>query len=190
MFLGHGALRSTPVEPVYYSQSRIDSEASPTMPMEKPEFRGESEVSRAHSPQSIGSMITVRLSDAMLEPPADGVVYESTADKSAGYRMSELHAKAEVFPEEDGGPSAEPKDILSPVDAELMQTLPEDGEFTVVGSLVGGSPESTLHEFRSRSNSSGTLSSVGSAHVDWDELDKSEEQAPRDECSDEVCCKT
>ncbi|KAI4255054.1 MAG: hypothetical protein LQ352_002754 [Teloschistes flavicans] len=39
--------------------------------------------------------------------------------------------------------------------------------------------------FRSRSNSSGTLSSNGSTHVDWDELDKSEESAPRGEGSDE-----
>ncbi|KAI4196822.1 MAG: hypothetical protein LQ350_006335 [Teloschistes chrysophthalmus] len=39
--------------------------------------------------------------------------------------------------------------------------------------------------FRSRSDSSGTLSSNGSTHVDWEELDKSEESAPRDEGSDE-----
>ena len=42
---------------------------------------------------------------------------------------------------------------------------------------------------RSRSDSSGTLSSNGSAgstQVDWDELERSEEQAPRDEGSDEV----
>ncbi|KAG8528190.1 uncharacterized protein KY384_007107 [Bacidia gigantensis] len=45
------------------------------------------------------------------------------------------------------------------------------------------SPQSTI---RSRSDSSGTLSSNGSAQVDWDELEKSEEQAPRHEGSDEA----
>ena len=154
--------------------------------MKKPEVGGESEISRVRSPQSIGSMITVRLSDAMFEPPADGAVYNS-ADKPAVYRTSEPEAKTNVFREGDSVTSTEEENILSPLNAELMQSLPEDEEFTGSGSLVGGSPESTSHEFRSRSNSSGTLSSVGSAHVDWDELDKSEEQAPRDECSDEVC---
>lgn len=43
---------------------------------------------------------------------------------------------------------------------------------------------------RSRSDSSGTLSSTGSAQVDWDSLDKSEEAAPRDEGSDEVNAST
>ena len=49
-------------------------------------------------------------------------------------------------------------------------------------------PDSTfsMRSVRSRSNSSGSsLSSNGSAQVDWDELEKSEEQAPRDEGSDE-----
>ncbi|KAL9028415.1 MAG: hypothetical protein Q9196_003220 [Gyalolechia fulgens] len=39
--------------------------------------------------------------------------------------------------------------------------------------------------FRSRSDSSGTLSSSSSAHVDWEELTRAEEAAPRDEGSDE-----
>ncbi len=40
---------------------------------------------------------------------------------------------------------------------------------------------------RSRSDSSGTFSSSdGSAQVDWDELEKEEDQAPRDVGSDEV----
>lgn len=39
---------------------------------------------------------------------------------------------------------------------------------------------------RSRSNSSTTASSSNSTRVDWDELERSEEQEPRDEGSDEV----
>ena len=39
---------------------------------------------------------------------------------------------------------------------------------------------------RSRSNSSGTFSSTESVHLDWDELEKNESQALRDEGSDEV----
>lgn len=39
---------------------------------------------------------------------------------------------------------------------------------------------------RSDSTSRGSFSSTSSAQFDWDELDKSEEQVPRDEESDEV----
>ena len=56
-------------------------------------------------------------------------------------------------------------------------------------SLSAGSleaDESTITP-RSRSDSSGTCSSSdGSAQVDWEELEKEEVQAPRDEGSDEV----
>lgn len=154
--------------------------------MEQSNFEGESEVSRAHSLQSTGSMITVRLSDAMFEAPVDGGIYESTADHTAGCGMSEPEEMVDVLQEGDNFTSADHKTIHPPSDIKLMHTLPEDEEFTVSTLRVEESLESTSHAFRSRSNSSGTLSSVGSAHVDWDELDKSEEQAPRDECSDEV----
>lgn len=50
----------------------------------------------------------------------------------------------------------------------------------------GTSDITTPMSIRSRSDSTGTFSSIGSVHVDWDELDKSEEQAPRDEGSGEV----
>ena len=39
---------------------------------------------------------------------------------------------------------------------------------------------------RSRSNSTGTFSSTESTNLDWEELEKNESQAPRDEGSDEV----
>ena len=50
----------------------------------------------------------------------------------------------------------------------------------------GVSLTSASSTIRSRSDSSATQSSSGSAQVDWDELERSEEQAPRDEGSDEV----
>ena len=66
-----------------------------------------------------------------------------------------------------------------------------DGNMDMRDSLVSGGSleegdESTI-TLRSRSSSSGTFSSSdGSAQVDWDELEKEEVEAPRDEGSDEV----
>ena len=44
----------------------------------------------------------------------------------------------------------------------------------------------TSGTIRSRSDTSGSYSSSGSGQVDWVELERNEEQAPRDEGSDEV----
>ena len=41
---------------------------------------------------------------------------------------------------------------------------------------------------RPRRDSSGTASSAGSTHVDWEELERNEEEELKDETSDEVCC--
>ena len=66
----------------------------------------------------------------------------------------------------------------------------DDTEKQLVKSMAGtvGEDQSirTFSTIRSRSDTSGSFSSNGSAQVDWDELEKSEEQAPRDEGSDEV----
>ncbi|SLM33634.1 gtpase activating protein [Lasallia pustulata] len=48
-----------------------------------------------------------------------------------------------------------------------------------------GDEGESVSTVRSRSNSSTTASSSNSTHVDWDELERSEEQEPRDEGSDE-----
>ncbi|KAL9599420.1 MAG: hypothetical protein Q9219_003857 [cf. Caloplaca sp. 3 TL-2023] len=55
-----------------------------------------------------------------------------------------------------------------------MPSIAEEG-------VSGHGPPSS----RSRSDSSSTRSSASSSHVDWEQLDKSEEAAPRDEGSDE-----
>lgn len=70
------------------------------------------------------------------------------------------------------------------------QTIPEETmqlrhSSRSMGSLEEGD-QSTI-TLRSRSDSSGTFSSSdGSAQVDWDELEREEDQAPRDEGSDEA----
>ncbi|KAL8702718.1 MAG: hypothetical protein Q9201_004118 [Fulgogasparrea decipioides] len=56
---------------------------------------------------------------------------------------------------------------------------------TSMPSIAEGGSVQETRSFRSRSNSSGTLSSNGSTHVDWEELDRNEESAPRDGGSDE-----
>lgn len=53
-------------------------------------------------------------------------------------------------------------------------------------SIAEEAAQSTLSTLALGSKRSGSFSSVVSAQVDWHELDKSEEQVPRDEGSDEV----
>lgn len=69
---------------------------------------------------------------------------------------------------------------------EDKEEFPRESMTSMTSIVEDEHSTSTSGTLRSRSDSSGTLSSVGSAQVDWDELEKSEEQAPRDEGSDEV----
>lgn len=168
----------------------MDSETGRQVSLEKPAFGGENEVSpqrNESSPPSTNSMITVRLSDAMFDFPAAEVVYELGGDDSAGDGMPRLERNQELITEVERIKSPGQHSFQS-LDDDLKEASPENGDSRASRFIAGEkSSRSTSNAFRSRSNSSGTLSSMASAHVDWDELDKSEEQAPRDECSDEVC---
>lgn len=68
--------------------------------------------------------------------------------------------------------SVEPHEYRASIASSSVPSFAEDGE--------------SVSTVRSRSNSSTTASSSNSTHVDWDELERSEEQEPRDEGSDEV----
>lgn len=138
------------------------------------------------------SMVTIRLSNSTIAPLEDSAIEDSPID-------------APLSKEKQDGPTDPRKDRSTVHD---LQAAPEavDEEASVLEEEVklfqrshrmstismpsiaeeAGSMEGS-RSFRSRSNSSGTLSSHGSTHVDWEELDKSEESAPRDEGSDEVC---
>lgn len=158
--------------------------------LEKPAFGGENEVSPQHSessPPSTNSMITVRLSGTMFEFPAAEMAYEPVGDDLAGDEMPKLERKQAVIKEGKSRRRLEHHSFQF-LDNDFKKASSGNGDWRASRSIVEEeSSRSTLGSFRSRSNSSGTSSSVASAHVDWDELDKSEEQAPRDECSDEVC---
>lgn len=129
------------------------------------------------------SMVTVRLSGSPLPLPSNQdvdshkesfakafVVQNSSSIKTScnvnddiELAVAPTHVEEEHTPEEQRGSVA------------TMPITPGEDIVTSSASTV-----------RSRSDSSGTFSSTDSAQVDWDELEKSEEQAPRDEGSDEV----
>ena len=158
--------------------------------LEKPAFGGENEVSPQHnepSPPSTNSMITVRLSDTMFEFPAVEMAYEPVGDDLAGDEMPKPEINQTLIKEGKSRKRLEHHSFQF-LDNDFKKASLGNGDWRASRSINEvESSRSTLGSFRSRSESSGTSSSVASAHVDWDELDKSEEQAPRDECSDEVC---
>ena len=136
------------------------------------------------SPPSTDSMVNVRLSDTSIRPRS------ITPHKTEAF--------LEPFPEDEPSSIREEPVIVNettvadeteelgadenPISEETMQLRQSSRS---VGSFEEGD-ESTI-TLRSRSNSSGTFSSSdGSAQVDWEELEKEEDQAPRDEGSDEV----
>ena len=134
-------------------------------------------------PLPTDSMVTVRLSDPLVVPSSaispdnqisvaalaqflpgqDPVLHDDTLDSSHSNHTS----SGQGLSQDDN------------------DTNPDDENAVVLGEEYQESTVSMM-SVRSRSDSSGSaLSSNGSAQVDWDELEKSEEQAPRDEGSDE-----
>ena len=131
---------------------------------------------------STNPMVTVRLSDATISPSM------IDAPTHGGVVVGGLNYDDECALEDDspitGGNRnsvsfSEDLDYMEKAHRASTTSMPSILEETL------GSASSTL---RSRSDSSGTFSSADSAHVDWEELERSEEQAPRDEGSDEVSC--
>ena len=131
---------------------------------------------------STNSMVTVRLSDATVSP---SMVDASTRE---GVMVGRLNYDDECALEDDSPITGGNRNSVSfSEDLNYMEEAHRASTISMPSILEEtlGSASSTL---RSRSDSSGTFSSVGSAHVDWEELERSEEQAPRDEGSDEVNC--
>ncbi|CAD6588323.1 MAG: ecotropic viral integration site [Alectoria sarmentosa] len=131
------------------------------------------------------SMVTVRLSDPLVVP---------SSAISPDNQIS-VAALAQFLPDTHGQDQILHEDILDAYHIKHTssgQGLQRDDSGTdpdenaaAIGEEYQESTVSMTSN-RSRSDSSGSaLSSNGSAQVDWDELEKSEEQAPRDEGSDE-----
>lgn len=130
------------------------------------------------------SMVTVRLSDS--EPSTSLVQPELQQDDLDATSRTRLSVEDIEF-------ARRPK---SAMDIGEVQTSHYNGiEESIRTSAISGSSEehgvgaaSDIDPIchRSRRGSSSTTSSDSSTRVDWEELEKTEEQEPRDEGSDEV----
>lgn len=131
------------------------------------------------------SMVTVRLSHPLVVP---------SSAISPDNQIS-VAALAQFLPDPNGQDSVRREDTLAashnnhtPEGRSLLQDVigTDPGEDAIVPGEECQESTVRMTSVRSRSDSSGsTPSSNGSAQVDWDELEKSEERAPRDEGSDE-----
>ena len=131
------------------------------------------------------SLVTVKLSDPLVVP---------SSAISPDNQIS-VAALAQFLPDPTGHESILPEDTLeashnyhSSRGGSLSQDENcNDPDEDAVAAVEDYQESSfSMRSVRSRSDSSGSsLSSNGSAQVDWDQLEKSEEQAPRDEGSDE-----
>ena len=140
------------------------------------------------SPTPTDSMVTVRLSDIQhsseIHAPTRDSEDEAPADRNTSQNSADDISleESECFPDFVGnaGLGNEDQEHLIRASEDSTTPMPSVVDEETLASLTRGQ--------RSRSNSSGTQSSTssGSAHVDWEELEKTEEQAPRDEGSDEV----
>ena len=71
-------------------------------------------------------------------------------------------------------------------EVKVFQNIHRQSTMSMLSAVDESNSDTASISVRSRSDSSGTFSSLGSANVDWIELEKKEEEAPRDETSDEV----
>lgn len=168
----------------------MESGADPRLSLETLTCGGESVSSLENGgPSSLptDSMVTIRLSDSNIDFAIVGVTPELAIENSAGDEISILKQEQELL--EDGvRMTTLDKLDFRKCSEELKEASRRSRESAVFPSIIEEvDPTLVPQHFRSRSSSSCTLSSVASAHVDWDQLDKSEEQAPRNEGSDEVC---
>lgn len=129
------------------------------------------------------SMVSVRLSvsepyvpeDVAHRPTATAVHYQTNLDEYAVEEPIDQHIDDHDQLEKTGA-------------AEDVSSRTHEHRASVASSSVPscGDEGASASTVRSRSNSSTTASSSNSTPVDWDELERSEEQEPRDEGSDEV----
>ncbi|KAL8655938.1 MAG: hypothetical protein Q9210_000576 [Variospora velana] len=137
------------------------------------------------------SMVTIRLSDSTIVPPEDCAIEDSPVETS----MCEEDTAADDTDQNEPYPAGQeiqdsPESIsteanILEAELKLFHRMHRMSTVSMPSIAEEGDPARETRSIRSRSDSSGTLSSAGSTHVDWEELDKSEEAAPRDEGSDE-----
>lgn len=126
-------------------------------------------------------MVDIRLSD----PTPQNPIYEDQAPESpieSFPQMDEMTNKewAAMDLTQEGSTSILPEEV------KVIQKIRRQSMLSMLSAVDEANSDATSLSIRSRSDSSGTFSSLSSANVDWLELEKKEEEAPRDEASDEV----
>ena len=166
-------------------------EAHDDVPPQSPEAVSASEsdtrnVSETSDDQSTHTTTTVQVSDIANDPePVTQHDPEAFIEPFPDSNPPAAHAEPITSVETDTA-NEEEEEAVTDESALSDQTMQLRQSSRSVGSFEEGD-ESTI-TLRSRSESSGTFSSSseGSAQVDWDELEREEDQAPRDGGSDEV----
>lgn len=133
-------------------------------------------------PLPTDSMVSVRLSDptvaSVLEktPRAQDYVAPVAHNTLAGHEETLLNPSESISDSQEDAITLEEetKDMARDSVASTTSVFEDEPSMATSGTI------------RSRSDTSGSFSSDSSAQVDWEELERSEEQAPRDEGSDEV----
>lgn len=164
-----------------------NSEEQAVQALENVEHAGSSEEPEAHTDvisSSTISMVTVRLSDSEpSESLVDPELQHNDADATYQTRLSvddidfAQHPKSAMDIGEVHTPQHNEMDISRRTSA-LSGSSEEHG--------VGVATDTVPSNDRSRRGSSSTISSDSSTRVDWEELEKTEEQESKDEGSDEV----
>lgn len=161
------------------------------------------------------SIVTVRLSDSIsASTPSEGVANDATdecaiedsaemvdvrlsdpAPLKSSHENEAPESPIEGFPQMDDPANNRLEDTVRlressisilPEEVKVIQRIHRQSIVSMLSAVDEGSSDTTSLSLRSRSDSSGTFSSLDSANVDWLELEKKEEEAPRDEASDEV----
>lgn len=143
--------------------------------------------------ESTDSLVTIRLSIPEPSVSEDASLHDEIAVEDPLEEFPKMDDEQDFGARESNRAVYEHQAPMLAEEAKIVQRIHRNSlaamhreSMLTLTTVEEGSSDAASSTIRSRSDSSGTYSSTGSAHVDWDELDKSEEQAPRDEGSDEV----
>ena len=131
------------------------------------------------------SMVTVRLSEMSISPSAD-VLTVMTPIPPYRNPMLETKGAGDLSDGKNGDTYIPDVELFSTTNSASNRSVERESVASSISTAEEQQTETRLSNLRSESKSRGSFSSVSSTHFDWDELDKSEEQVPRDEESDEV----
>lgn len=170
------------------SHPSVLTPATETIPNNEPV---QSDEHTLHSSSQIDSMLTIRPSDSTNMPLEDCAIEDYPVEALPSDGTDE----AAVDRHRVSSSTREPQEIHTNGDLDVHILEAEVKLFQRSHRMSTSSMPSVAEEAgpvqrpassRSRSDSSGALSSSSSTHVDWEELARAEEAAPRDEGSDEV----